>query len=57
MMKKCCRNDVDPGTKRAKTANIVSTGQKWARLQNEYLHYDWTSDTKIWMAGGQGGDL
>ena len=38
-------------------ANIVSTGQKWARVEKEYLHYDWTSDTKIWMEGGKGGDI
>ena len=36
---------------------IVSAGQKWARLEKEYLHSDWTSDANIWMAGGQGGDL
>ena len=43
--------------KKAKMANIVSTGQKWARVEKEYLHYDWTSDTKIWMEGGKGGDI
>ena len=36
---------------------IVSADQKWARLEKEYLNSDWTSDTNIWMAGGQGGDL
>ena len=30
---KCCRNCVDSGPKRAKMANIVFTGQKWARLE------------------------
>ena len=30
---KCCKNCVDPGTKRAKTAKIVSAGQKCARLE------------------------
>ena len=38
-------------------ASIVSAGQKWARLEKEYFHSDWTSDTNIWMAGGQGSDL
>ena len=36
---------------------MVSTGQKWARLEKECLHSDWTSDTNILMADGQGGDL
>ena len=54
---KCCKNCVDPGTKGSKTAKIVSTGQNWAQLDKEYLHADWNSDTKIWMEGGQGGDL
>ena len=54
---KRCRNCVYPGTKRSKTAIIVSAGQTWARLEKEYIHSDWTSDTKIWMAGGQGGYL
>ena len=38
-------------------ANNVSAGQKWTRLEKEYIHSDWTSDTKIRMVGGQGGDL
>ena len=54
---KCCRNCVDPGTKRAKTAKIVSVGQKWARSEKEYLHSVLTSDTRIWMTGGKRGDL
>ena len=54
---KSCTNVVDPGTKGAKTANIVSVGQIWARLEKKYIHSDWTSDTNIWMAGGQGGDF
>ena len=36
---------------------IVSAGQKWAQLEKEYIHYDWTSDAKIWMTEGKGGDL
>ena len=48
---KCCRNCVYPGTKRAWTDKIVYAGQKWAQFEKKYLHYDWTSDTKIWMAG------
>ena len=35
----------------------MSTGQKWAQLEKEYLHSDWNSDTSIWMVAGQGGDL
>ena len=35
----------------------MSTGQKWAQLEKEYLQSDCTSYTKIWMAGGKGGDL
>ena len=35
----------------------MSTVQKWARLEKEYLHSDSTSDTNIRMTGGQGGDL
>ena len=54
---KYCRNCVDLGKKRAKMTKIVSEGQKWTRLEKEYLHSDWTSDTNIWMAGGKGGDL
>ena len=42
-------------------AKIVSTGQKLVQLDKEYIHSDWksewSSDTKIWMSGGQGGDL
>ena len=38
-------------------AKIVSTGQKWERLEKEYPHCDWNSDTNIWMAGGKGDDL
>ena len=30
---KFCRNGVDPDTKRAKTAKIVSAGRKWVRLE------------------------
>ena len=56
-VEKCCRNYVDPGIEGAKIASNVSTGQKWARLKKEYLHSEWTSDTKIWMVGEQWGDL
>ena len=38
-------------------ANIVPTGQKWAQLEKEYIHYDGTSDTNILMVGGKGGEL
>ena len=38
-------------------ASNVSTGTKWARLEKEYLHSYWTSETKILMVGGQGDDL
>ena len=38
-------------------AKVVSAGQKWARLEKEYLHTDWTSDTESWIAGGRGGGL
>ena len=54
---KCCRNCVDPGTKGAKTANIVSTGPEWAWLEKWYIHSDWTSDTDLWMTGGKGVDI
>ena len=54
---KCCRNCVDPGTKRAQTAKIVYAGQKRVRLEKEYLHSDWNSYTNILMAGGEGGYL
>ena len=43
--------------KGVKTALIVSAGQKWVRLENEYLHSYCIYDAKIWMTGGQGGDL
>ena len=36
---------------------IMSAGQKWAHLEKEYLHFDLTSDTNIWMKSGKGGDL
>ena len=39
--------------KRQKTGNIVSTGQKWAQLEKEYLQSDWTSDSKVRMEGGK----
>ena len=52
---KCCRNCVDYGLKRAKTAKIVSAGQKWTRLGKEYLHSECTSDTNVLIAGGKGG--
>ena len=26
---------------------IVSASQKWARLEKEYIHSDWTYETKI----------
>ena len=48
---------VDPGTKRSKTANIVSAGPKWEWSEREYLHYGWTYDTNIWMSGVEGGYL
>ena len=35
----------------------MSMDQKWARFEKEYLSYDWTSDTKIWIIGGGGGDI
>ena len=38
-------------------ANIVSIGQKWARLEKEYQHNDCTYDTKIWVAGEKRCDL
>ena len=40
----------------AKTVLIVSAGQKWVRLEKEYLHSWWIYDAKIWMTGGKGGD-
>ena len=43
---KCCRKRVHPITKRDKTNKIFSVGQNGARLEKEYLHYNWTSDTK-----------
>ena len=48
---KICRNYVDPGTKRAKTAKIVSAGQKWARLDKEYLQSDWMTLRFEWQVG------
>ena len=36
---------------------IVYAGQKWARLKEEYLHSEWTSDTNILISGGKGGDI
>ena len=38
-------------------ASNVSAGKKLARIEKVYLHSDWTSDSNIWMVGGQGGDL
>ena len=38
-------------------ASNVSAGQKWVRLDKEYLHSEWNSATKILMVGGQGGDI
>ena len=32
-------------------------GKKWVHLRNKYLNFDCNSDTKIWMADIQGGDL
>ena len=43
---KCCINGVDPGTKRAETAKIVSAGQKWAWSEKKYMHSNWTYNTK-----------
>ena len=36
---------------------IVPASQKWARLEKEYLHFDWTSDAKIWFEVGKGDDI
>ena len=36
---------------------IVSAGQNWEQLEKEYFHSDWTYGAKIWMIGGQVGDL
>ena len=44
---KFCINCLDPGTKKAKTASIVSADHKWAQLEQEYLHSDWTYETNI----------
>ena len=33
--------------KRSKIALIVSAGQKWVRLDKEYIHSYWISDAKI----------
>ena len=30
-----------------KTSQIKQQGQKWAHFRNEYLNFDWTSDTNI----------
>ena len=38
-------------------ALIVSTGQKWAELDKEYVHSDRTSDAKICTEAGQGGHI
>ena len=35
----------------------MSAGQKWAQTEKEYLHSEWTSDTKILLAAEQGLDL
>ena len=35
----------------------MSRGQNWAHFEKEDLRSDWTSDTKIWITGGAGGDL
>ena len=35
----------------------ISVGQIWSRLEEEYFPSVWTSDTKIWMKDGEGGDL
>ena len=35
----------------------MSRSQKWVKFDKEYFSYDWTSDTKIWIPGGEGGDL
>ena len=41
----------------AKMSQIKQQGQKWAHLRKEYLNCDWSSDTNIWMANVQGGDI
>ena len=43
--------------KRAKAALILSAGQKWVRLEREYLHSYWIFDANIWTSGGKVGDL
>ena len=35
----------------------MSRGQKWAQSEKESLPPDWTSYTKILMAGEAGGDI
>ena len=48
---------LSPRYKRAKTDLIVSAGQKCVQLEKDYLHSYWISDAKIWMTGGQRGNL
>ena len=40
-----------------KTANILSAGLIWARLEKKYLHSDWFSYADIWMENAKEGDL
>ena len=37
----------------AKTFHIMSTGQKWERLEKEYIPSDWTSNAEILMTDSQ----
>ena len=40
-----------------KMSQIKQQGQKWAHLRKEQINCDQNSDTKIWMANVQGGDI
>ena len=53
MLYKLCRS----WFQKVKKSHIMSSGQKWARFDKEYIPYDWTSETKIWLIGGSRGDL
>ena len=53
MLYKLCRS----WYKRAKTALIVSLGQKRARLEKEYLPFYWSSESHILITDVEVGDL
>ena len=43
--------------KKGQNGYDYSCKTKWARLDKEYHHFDWTSDANIWFEVGQGDDI